>query len=95
MQKLVLLLLSLLSTTAVLSSERDTLRWGDIDYDGAPWVKNISEPLRITNGLQGRHLSLWASHGRFYDQKKGMWRWQRIKLFGTTEDLFTQTIVVP
>ena len=69
--------------------------WGHIDYDGAPWVKNISQPHKVTHGLQGRHLSLWASHGRFYDQKKGLWRWQRPNLFGTTEDLFTQTIVVP
>ena len=69
--------------------------WGDIDYDGEPWVKNISQPVEYTHGLQGRHLSLWASHGRYYDQKKGYWKWQRPKLFGTTEDLFTQTIVIP
>ena len=79
-----------------LSQNADKSRlWGDIDYEGEPWVKNISTPLKVTHGLQGRHLSLWASHGRFYDQKKGCWRWQRPKLFGTTEDLFTQTIVVP
>jgi hypothetical protein len=79
-----------------LSQNADKSRlWGDIDYDGEPWVKNISTPVKVTHGLQGRHLALWASHGRFYDQKRGMWRWQRPKLFGTTEDLFTQTIVVP
>ena len=79
-----------------LSQNADKSRlWGDIDYDGAPWVKNISTPLKVTHGLQNRHLSLWASHGRFYDQGKGYWRWQRPKLFGTTEDLYTQTIVVP
>ncbi|MBR1505895.1 MAG: xanthan lyase [Prevotella sp.] len=79
-----------------LSQNADKSRlWGDIDYEGEPWVKNISLPVKYTHGLQNRHLSLWASHGRFYDQKRGMWRWQRPKLFGTTEDLFTQTIVVP
>ena len=79
-----------------LSRNADKSRlWGDIDYKGEPWVKNISDPAKTTHGLQGRHLSLWASHGNFYDQKKGCWRWQRPKLFGTTEDLFTQTIVVP
>ncbi len=79
-----------------LSQNADKSRlWGDIDYNGAPWVKNISSPVKLTHGLQGRHISLWASHGRYYDQKKGFWRWQRPKLFGTTEDLFTQTIVVP
>jgi hypothetical protein len=70
-------------------------RWGDIDYKGEPWVKNLSYPYSITEGLQGRHISLWASHGRYYDNKTGQWKWQRPQLFGTTEDLFTQTIVVP
>ena len=69
--------------------------WGDIDYKGEPWIKNISLPYEITEGLQGRHLSLWASHGRYFDKKKLQWEWQRPKLFATTEDLFTQTIVVP
>lgn len=79
-----------------LSQNADKSRlWGDIEYDGEPWVKNISSPVKFTHGLQNRHLSLWASHGRFYDQRRGYWRWQRPKLFGTTEDLFTQTIVVP
>ena len=79
-----------------LSQNADKSRlWGDIDYDGEPWIKNISAPFKVTHGLQNRHLSLWASHGRFYDVAKGYWRWQRPKLFGTTEDLYTQTIVVP
>ena len=70
-------------------------QWGDIDYKGEPWVRNLSYPHDITEGLQGRHLSLWASHGRYFDNKTGVWKWQRPKLFATTEDLFTQTIVVP
>lgn len=79
-----------------LSQNADKSRlWGDIEYDGAPWVQNLSSPVQYTHGLQGRHLSLWASHGRYYDQKQNRWKWQRPKLFGTTEDLFTQTIVIP
>ncbi len=70
-------------------------QWGNIEYKGEPWVKNISQPHDITEGLQNRHLSLWASHGRYYDVKAGQWKWQRPNLFNTTEDLFTQTIVVP
>lgn len=69
--------------------------WGDISYDGHPWVCNASLPYEITNGLQNRHLSLWASHGRYYSQKDGRWEWQRPALFATREDLFTQTIVTP
>jgi hypothetical protein len=69
--------------------------WGHTDYKGEPWVKNTSRPYSIDKGLDGRHLSLWASHGRYYDNNEGRWRWQRPALFGTTEDLFTQTIVIP
>lgn len=79
-----------------LRKHKDKTRmWGTTDYQGEPWVKNMDIPHDITEGLQNRHLSLWASHGRYYDVKNGVWKWQRPKLFGTTEDLFTQTIVVP
>lgn len=73
----------------------NTRAWGDIDYDGDPWVYNASKPYFITQGLQNRHLALWASHGRYYNNELEIWKWQRPNLFGTTEDLFTQTIVVP
>ena len=69
--------------------------WGDIEYKGEPWVQNISRPQQPSNGLFNRHLSLWASHGIYFDKTKLIWKWQRPYLFGTTEDLFTQTIVVP
>ncbi|MCH5308348.1 MAG: xanthan lyase [Prevotella sp.] len=69
--------------------------WGEIDYKGKPWVSNASLPYRITNGLQNRHLTLWASHGRYFHIRDSVWKWQRPPLFGTREDLFTQTIVVP
>ena len=79
-----------------LSRNADKSRlWGNIDYNGQPWVKNISSPVKYTHGLQNRHIALWASHGRYFDNKEGRWRFQRPKLFCTTEDLFTQTIVIP
>lgn len=70
-------------------------QWGKTDYKGTPWTANTSRPFTITHGLYDRHLSLWASHGRYYEASRGRWQWQRPNLFGTTEDLFTQTIVVP
>ncbi len=69
--------------------------WGVEGYDGNPWVKNVSMPHTVTHGLQGRHIALWASHGCYYDAQKERWKWQRPNMFCTTEDLFTQTIVVP
>jgi hypothetical protein len=69
--------------------------WGDIEYKDAPWTENTSRPNTITHGLQNIHISLWASHGRYFNQNKNTWNWQRPNLFCTTEDLFTQTIVIP
>ena len=67
----------------------------DIEYKGIPWVYNGSRPISITKGLQNRHLSVYASHGRYYNKNKNRWQWQRPNLFCTNEDLYTQTIVVP
>lgn len=64
-------------------------------YRGAPWVERLHRPYTVDKGLQGRHLSVWASHGRYYKNDKKEWTWQRPYLYCTTEDLFTQTIVVP
>lgn len=75
--------------------EGNTRAWGDIEYQDDPWAFNASRPYFVTEGLQNRHLSVWASHGRYYDNDQKRWKWQRPNLFCTTEDLFTQTIVVP
>ena len=69
--------------------------WGDIDYQGRPWVSNASRPYLITHGLSNRHLCIWASHGKYFNISEGRWKWQRVPLFGTCEDLYTQTVVNP
>ena len=69
--------------------------WGNIDYKGAPWVQNVSRPYKLSAGLSGRHIALWQSHGRVYSADKARWQWQRPSLFCTTEDLLTQSFVVP
>lgn len=65
------------------------------DYTGVPWVIRTSYPYTIGRGLAGRHLSVWASHGRYYDNSRDEWRWQRPFLFCTTEDLLSQSFVYP
>lgn len=50
---------------------------------------------RFKKGLSGRHIALWQSHGRYYDEKKERWSWQRAPLFRTVEDLYTQSYVLP
>lgn len=76
--------------------DKDNSRlWNDIDYKGRPWVTNISRPYSITKGLYNRHISLWASHGIYYDNDSRRWEWQRPPLYGTREDFLSQTFVVP
>lgn len=45
--------------------------------------------------LTGRNIALWQSHGRYYDATEDRWKWQRCRLFGTVEDLYTRSYVVP
>lgn len=73
----------------------ETRLWGDVDYDGNPWVSNVSRPFKVKYGLAGRHLAVGQSHGRYYSVADSIWKWQRPSLFCVTEDLFTQSIVVP
>lgn len=63
-----------------------------------PTRRNIIEKAgtrRFKKGLSGRHIALWQSHGRFYDEGTGRWAWQRPPLFRTVEDLYTQSYVLP
>ncbi len=69
--------------------------WGQALYRGAPWVERMQRPYPVTKGMQRRHLSVWASHGRYYRNGRKEWAWQRPYLYCTTEDLFTQTLVIP
>ncbi|MBQ0019720.1 MAG: xanthan lyase [Bacteroidales bacterium] len=39
-------------------------------------------------------MTISASHGRYYDVKRGQWAWERPPLYCTTEDLLTQTFTV-
>lgn len=66
-----------------------------LTYKGAPWVTRTSRPYEITRGLEGRHIALWQSHGKYYINKTDEWGWQRPRLFCTTEDQFTQSFLLP
>ena len=73
----------------------DTRLWGKTSHQGMPWVSNVSLPYRITEGLQGRHLAVTPSHGRYYKNDEQRWKWQRPSLYCTREDLLSQSFVVP
>lgn len=61
----------------------------------APLVINKSKPFRPTQGLWGRYIAMWQSHGLYFDYNENIWRWQRARLFQTVEDLYTQSYVLP
>ncbi len=66
-----------------------------VNRAAAPWVTPLSRATVPTRGLAGRHLALWQSHGRYFDQTQNRWRWQRTRQWQTCEDLFTWSYVVP
>ncbi len=60
-----------------------------------PLVEPLSVAARPEQGLAGRHIALWQSHGRYFDQHTNRWKWQRSQLWQTCEDLYTQSYVLP
>jgi hypothetical protein len=47
-------------------------------------------------GLLNRNIVIWASHGKYYDNRQlKKWQWQRGRLFTTVEDLLPMSIVNP
>jgi hypothetical protein len=67
----------------------------NLDDKSVPWVNCLSSPYDISRGLQGRYITLWQSHGLYYLPNRREWGWQRPRLFCTTEDLFSQSFVLP
>lgn len=53
---------------------------------------NSKEPYK--NGLDGRHIAAWHSHGYYYEQKLDRWEWQRARVFQNVEDIGNMPYVV-
>lgn len=51
--------------------------------------------VKAVEGLDGRYIALWHSHGYYFDMPLDRWEWQRAKLFGTVEDLSVMAYVIP
>lgn len=60
-----------------------------------PLVRPLDRPYAIPNGLDGRHLAIYGSHGRYYNASDSLWMWQRARVHTTVEDLFTSAFVQP
>ena len=59
------------------------------------WVTNTSRPYSAKQGLDGKHIALWGSHGQYFHQPTESWRWQRAKVWSTVEDLYTTSYTMP
>ena len=59
-----------------------------------PFVVRLDTP-EAPAGLDGKNIALWASHGRYYDANEDRWQWQRGRLMGTVEDLYSVSYVYP
>lgn len=60
-----------------------------------PIVTRIDVPYKPQYGLNGKHIAMWASHGKYFEPKLNRWEWQRARLFETCEDLYTSSYVLP
>lgn len=65
------------------------------DKQQLPLVRRISRPIDIGQGLDGRSIALWHSHGWYYNNELKRWEWQRPRLFQTVEDLLPFSITIP
>ena len=87
--KILHILITLLSFYPVL-----TLAATDKKVASKSIVTPLSTAHTYNNALQGRHLALWNSHGRYYNQIEGEWIWQRARLMGIVEDMHTTDYVL-
>ncbi len=69
--------------------EPDSTRYGTVS--ATPSLTHRPTRGYFCQGLSGRHIALWASHGYVYETRDSMpsWRFQRPALFTTIEDLNT------
>lgn len=76
-------------------AESGTRLYTNSGSSSQPLVRHLSYPYNVTMGLSGRHIAIWQSHGRYFNQNHNQWQWQRSLLWQTVEDLYTQSYVLP
>lgn len=76
---------------------RDTVEVKQLRCDTVktvPLTRNMDRPYTISNGLDGRHVAMWGSHGLYYELANARWEWQRARMFNTIEDKFPSSYVI-
>lgn len=59
----------------------------------AEFVRGL-DAQQFEEGMSGRNIAVWQSHGLLYDNGSQRWDWQRPTLFQTVEDMYTQSYVL-
>lgn len=72
----------------------DRDRFKSIEDQRIPIVRRLENEIP-TKGLYNRNIAMWHSHGWYYEAKLDRWEWQRARLYGTVEDIFPLTFVLP
>ncbi len=57
------------------------------------WITRNDVPYKISEGLDGRNIALWAGHGAYFNMEEGRWKWQRAPYFTTIEDILPHSIL--
>ncbi|MBO4370431.1 MAG: hypothetical protein J5808_03605 [Paludibacteraceae bacterium] len=78
----------------ILRSQPDSSRLPNFAKPWAPPIEKLGRKA-VPEGLQDRQIALWPSHGLYLDRNNGRWCWQRPRLFGTVEDLYSTSVVLP
>lgn len=60
-----------------------------------PMITNTSLPVTLDNALAGQNITVWGSHGRYYNAEKDAWLWQRARMWTMVEDLYTTSYTAP
>lgn len=77
------------------SSQYDQSRRPSLVDDRSPLVRFADAPWEPSQGLEGRHIAMWHSHGWYYEPSLDRWEWQRARVFQTVEDLLPMAFTVP
>ena len=76
-------------------SKYDTSRIFLPQTNKKPIVKRLDQGFKPVNGLLGKNIALWHSHGWYYNHTLDRWMWQRARLFETVEDLGPLAFTIP
>ncbi|MCQ2313500.1 MAG: N-acetylmuramoyl-L-alanine amidase [Paludibacteraceae bacterium] len=57
------------------------------------FISNDNKGFTVNKGLQGKHLTVWPSHGLYYNLIQDQWRWQRATMWSMVEDVYTPQLV--